>query len=224
MTKVLVLGANGKMGTVTVAAIKAATELELVGTCNIKDDLVEKIQQCQPDVAVDFTLPDCVFNNAQTLIEHGVRPVIGASGLSNNQLDQLVLLCDKKQIGGIFAPNFSIGAVLMMAYAEQAARYFEYAEIIEMHHEKKIDAPSGTAKHTQNRLGAANQQLSDTTIHSIRLPGLFAHQEVIFGAPGETLTIRHDAIDRECMMPGVVLACKKITQHKQFLIGLDKLL
>lgn len=223
MTKVLVLGAHGKMGTVTVAAIKAATGLELVGTCDIKDDLVDKIKQHQPDVAVDFTLPDSVFHNAQTLITHGVSPVIGTSGLSNDQLNQLVLLCDKNQLGGIFAPNFSIGAVLMMRYAEQAAHYFEYAEIVEMHHEKKIDAPSGTAKHTQNRLGTANPQLSNTTIHSIRLPGLFAHQEVIFGAAGETLTIRHDAIDRECMMPGVVLACKKITQYKQFLIGLDKL-
>ncbi|PHQ80828.1 MAG: 4-hydroxy-tetrahydrodipicolinate reductase [Coxiella sp. (in: Bacteria)] len=218
VTRVLVTGAHGKMGTLSVDAIQQAPTLELVGTCSSADNLSELLITHQPDVVVDFTLPHCVFDIAKTCIEHNACPVIGTSGLTDTQLDELKTRCDAKKLGGLFAPNFSLGAVLMMTYAQDAATYFKHAEIIELHHDKKVDAPSGTAVHTRNKIGR------DTPIHSVRLPGLLAHQEVIFGAPGETLTIRHDALDRKCMMPGVVLACEKVIQLKTFVVGLDAIL
>lgn len=222
MTKrAIVVGADGKMGTYTTAAITQTDDLELVACCNSQDNLAQLLQQHHPDVAVDFTLPHCVFDNVITMIEHNVHPVVGTSGLSQEQLSTITNACTAKKLGGIFAPNFSIGAVLMMEYATAAAQYFDYAEIIERHHEKKVDAPSGTATHTQQQL----QQYIDTVpVHSVRMPGLFAHQEVNFGAIGETLTIRHDAIDRTCMMPGVVLACRKVAKLNGFVVGLQHLL
>lgn len=221
MLKILVNGANGKMGTYTVAAIHAAAGLELVATCNSSDNLEAALQQHKPDVAVDFTLPHCVFANAEKMIKHHVHPVIGTSGLTPDQIKILSAACDTKKLGGIFAPNFSIGAVLMMQYAADAARYFSYADITEAHHASKVDAPSGTAAHTQQLL---QQHIDHVPIHSIRTQGVFAEQRVLFGAAGETLTIEHNAIDRECMMPGVVLACKKVVTLKTFVVGLSHLL
>lgn len=217
----MVVGAHGKMGTYTTTAITKTDDLKLVASCNSHDNLEQLLDQHQPDIAVDFTLPHCVFDNVMTMIDHNVHPVIGTSGLTQEQLDIITNACNAKQLGGIFAPNFSIGAVLMMNYAAAAAQYFEHAEIIERHHEKKIDAPSGTAVHTQQQL---QQHINHVPVHSVRMPGLFAHQEVTFGAPGETLTIRHDAIDRICMMPGVILACRKVAELPGFVVGLDHLL
>lgn len=221
MISVLVNGASGKMGTHTVAAVEAADGLYLVGTCTSKDDLNAALTQHKPDVVVDFTLPDCVFDNTLLMIEHNAHPVIGTSGLTTEHLDTLKKACDAKKLGGLFAPNFSIGAVLMMKYAVDAARFFEYAEIIERHHENKVDAPSGTAAHTQRLI---NQYIPNVPTHSLRLPGVFAEQEVTFGALGETLTIQHKAIDRACMMPGVVLACQKVSALDTFVIGLEHIL
>jgi 4-hydroxy-tetrahydrodipicolinate reductase len=221
MIKVLVNGASGKMGVYTVAAIKAATDLELVATCNSQDNLEDALLQHTPDVAVDFTLPHCIFVNIQLMIKHNVHPVIGTSGLTPENIKEITKACSEKNLGGIFAPNFSVGAVLMMKYAKEAASYFSYAEIIERHHEKKVDAPSGTAAHTQQLV---QQYIQSVPTHSVRMPGVFAEQEVIFGGQGETFTISHKAIDRECMMPGVVLACEKVTKMSQFVIGLEHLL
>lgn len=225
MIKVLVSGASGKMGQATVEAINAATDLTLIGTCGSKDNLNKQLEYYKPDVVVDFTLPHIVFNNTLSIIEHQAHPVIGTSGLTELQLQDIAKKCAEKKLGGIYAPNFSLGAVLMIKYAEDAARYFNDAEIIEMHHEKKIDAPSGTAVHTRHRMLQANAAVkNDVPIHSVRLPGLFAHQEIIFGSTGETLTIRHDAMDRQCMMPGVVLACRTISRLDHFVIGLEHIL
>jgi len=221
MIKVLVNGASGKMGLHTVAAIQAAENLELVATCQSQDNLAALLTEHQPTVAVDFTQPNCVFKNTLTMIEHNVHPVIGTSGLTLDHIQLITDACLKKRLGGLFAPNFSIGAVLMMKYAQDAARYFSYAEIIESHHEKKVDAPSGTATHTQHLL---NETLENTPIHSVRMPGVFAEQTIIFGAQGETLSIKHAAIDRECMMPGVLLACQKVTAIDKFIVGLEHFL
>lgn len=225
MIKVLVNGAFGKMGQVTVAAINAATDLMLVSTCGSQDNLSEQLEHHKPDVVVDLTTPHVVFKNALSIIEHQAHPVIGTSGLTKSQLHDITQKCAEKKLGGIYAPNFSLGAVLMIKYAEDAAHYFNDAEIIEMHHEKKIDAPSGTAAHTQHRMLQANAAIKNNVpIHSVRLPGLFAHQEIIFGSAGETLTIRHDALDRQCMMPGVLLACRTINRFNHFIIGLENIL
>ena len=225
MIKILVNGASGKMGQVTVAAIHAATDLTLVGTCGAADNLNNQLEHYKPDVVIDFTLPHVVFDNTCTIIEHGARPVIGTSGLIESQLDTITKMCAEKKLGGIYAPNFSLGAALMIKYATDAARYFDYADIIEMHHEKKVDAPSGTAAHTRHSMLQTNSNIkNDLPIHSVRLPGLFAHQVVTFGSLGETLTIRHDALDRQCMMPGVLLACRTVNQLDHFVVGLETIL
>lgn len=216
--KVCVIGANGKMGHMTVDAIKAADDMTLIATCGSKDKLADILNSHQPDVAVDFSLPHVVFENTIALIEHGVHPIVGATGLSNANIADISRLASTKHLGGIYAPNFSLGAVLMMQFAQQAAKHFPSSEIIEMHHDQKVDAPSGTAIRTQQMMG------TDTPIHSVRLPGLFAHQMVMFGSRGETLTIRHDAQDRACMMPGVLLACRQVSSLGGFVVGLESLL
>ena len=213
--RVLIIGSKGRMGRVTVEAVKEAPDLELVSTCDSNDHLATVIKSSQPDIAIDFSLPHCVFEHATQLIQQDVHPVIGATGLSDEQLEQLNHLCDERKLGGIYAPNFSLGAVLLIQFAKQAAEYLPHSEIIEMHHAQKVDKPSGTAIHTQKAMGR------DTPIHSVRLPGLFAHETVLFGGEGETLTLRHDAIDRRCMMPGVLLACRRVTSTNAFVIGLE---
>lgn len=225
MIKVLVNGASGAMGKFTVAAVNATTDLSLVATCGSSDNLANQLDLYKPDVVIDFTLPHAVFNNTLCIIHHNAHPVIGTSGLTESQLDLLKKNCLEKKLGGIYAPNFSLGAALMTKYAADAAHYFNHAEIIEMHHEKKIDAPSGTARHTRNCMLQANPSIqNDLPIHSVRLPGLFAHQSVTFGSLGETLTIRHDALDRGCMMPGVLLACRTVSQLDHFVVGLEHIL
>ena len=193
-------------------------------------------------VAVDFTTATVAYNNARTLIECGVRPVIGTSGLLPEQVAELQALCQAKQIGGGSAPNFAIGAVLMMKYSQDAVKYFPHAEVIELHHDGKVDAPSGTAIKTANLLaesrssvpkkiadkeiisGARGANAENIRVHSVRLPGLVAHQEVIFGGQSQTLTIRHDSIHRDSFMPGVCLACKKVMDLNELVYGLEHLL
>lgn len=237
--KIIINGAEGKMGKVTQTAICKEPDFKLVACAGRKDNLADLIKKSHADVVIDFTLPECVFENAKTIINNNARFVIGTSGLTLEEIEQLRQQCQTKKIGGIIAPNFSIGAILMMKYAKDAAKYLPNVEIIEMHHEQKVDAPSGTSAKTAEMIAenrneathsnphpdrARGETYQGITIHSVRLPGLFAHQSVIFGAPGETLTIRHDGMDRNAMMPGVVLACRKVMDIDHLIYGLENLL
>jgi len=242
MTRVLVLGARGRVGSLVVAGVKAAEDLELCAEVDLGDDLAAAIETGRPDVAIDFTTPDAVFENTRTLLTRKVHAVIGTSGLTPAQLDELGGLAKANGVAVLFAPNFAVGAVLMMRFAEEAARHFPWVEIIERHHEHKIDAPSGTATVTAQRLAAARSEavapanetetapgarggrVDDIPVHSIRLPGSVAHQEVLFGGPGETLSIRHDTIDRAVFVPGVLLGVRGVKARTGLLLGLETVL
>lgn len=241
--RVLVNGAHGKMGQLTVATLSREPGIQLVGEANHKDHLAEKINETKPNVVVDFTNADSVFDNTKTIIECGVHPVIGTSGMLQDQLKLLESLCAEKKLGGLVVPNFSLGAVLMMKYAEEIARYFPEVEILEMHHNAKLDSPSGTALRTADMIaknratstqaplttretikGARGASHHNIPIHAIRLPGFIASQQVIFGGLGETLTLSHHSINRECFMPGVILACKKVVSLTKLVCGLENVL
>jgi len=234
--KVIVNGAQGRMGRVTEEAISQHEDFTLVAALNKKDDLAAQIAKHDADVVVDFTVPQAVFANAQTIIAAGARPVIGTTGLTDQQIETLANECQRKKLGAVIAPNFSLGAVLMMRYAQDAAKYLDDVEIIEMHHPLKLDAPSGTAIKTAHMMAKVRDQQKNQNdsarganyynipIHSVRLPGLFAHQMVIFGGYGETLTIKHDSTDRRAMMPGVCLACRKVMNLDSLIYGLENLL
>ena len=267
--RVAVCGALGKMGREVVRTVVDDPDLVLVGAVDansdgrtvndiytpifgrslesnvtLERDLKTMLQQDKPAVCVDFTHPSTVFENAMLMIEHGCRPVIGTTGLSPNQISQIDQALRAKNLGGMVVPNFAIGAVLMMKFAAEASKYFDNAEIIELHHNKKADAPSGTAIKTAELMQAANAKFgadnapeketfagarggvgpADIHIHSVRLPGLIAHQEVIFGGPGQLLTIRHDSMDRDCFMPGVALAVKKSMGLTGLVYGLEHIL
>lgn len=243
MTKnVVIIGANGKMGTTTVQAIADSPDFECVATINRGDNLHAVLTAGNIDIAIDFTDINSVYDNAKAIIEQGIHPVIGSSGLTKPQVEELTQLCHQKQLGGIIAPNFSIGAIMMMKLSAIAAQYFNDIEIIESHHEQKLDAPSGTATKTAEMIAANRNRASeiieskqsidgvrggkhsDIPIHSVRLPGFIAKQDVIFGSYGETLTISHNSLNRECFMPGVLLACRKSLQLKQLIYGLENLL
>jgi 4-hydroxy-tetrahydrodipicolinate reductase len=205
--RVAVAGAAGRMGQATCEAVQQAPDMELVASADpaLSTTLADALDQ-QPQVLVDFTRPDAALQNAIACLQAGVHVVIGTTGFD---LDALAQACADAQANAFVAPNFAIGAVLMMRFAAEAARHMDAAEIVELHHDAKIDAPSGTAART-------SQLIADATggppppIHSVRLPGLVAHQEVILGALGQTLTIRHDSIDRRSFMPGVLLAIRKV--------------
>lgn len=216
--KVLVNGARGKMGSETVKAVLKETDLELVGQTDIGTDLAEAIKELKPEVIVDFTTPATVMKNVKAILENGCHAVVGTTGLSPKDLEELKTLCAKNEVNCLVAPNFAIGAVLMMKFATEAAKYMPQVEIIELHHDKKLDAPSGTALKTAEMIG------KKVPIHSVRLPGLVAHQEVIFGGVGQTLTIRHDTINRESFMPGVLMAIHKVKKIKGLVYGLEHLL
>lgn len=243
MIRVLVNGASGKMGQMTVKTIENHSELELAGALGRQDNLALEIKNRRPDVVIDLTNAESVLANTQTIINAGVRPVIGTTGLLKDQISKLQQQCAKIKLGGIIAPNFSLGAMLMIKYAQEIAKYFPDVEIIEMHHNGKLDSPSGTSIRTaemiaENRKtipaplkntretvpGARGANYLNIPIHSVRLPGLVAHQQIIFGGLGETLTIRHDSIDRQCFMPGIVLACKKVMELNQLIYGLENVL
>jgi 4-hydroxy-tetrahydrodipicolinate reductase len=216
--RVLVNGAKGKMGSETVRAISKEKDLELVGQTDLGDNLARAIKTSKAEVVVDFTIPGSAMKNVKTILEGGSHAVVGTTGLSDKDLDQIKKLCTENKANCVVAPNFAIGAVLMMKFAQQAAKYMPASEIIELHHEQKIDKPSGTAIKTAKLMG------KNVPIHSVRLPGLVAHQEVIFGGLGQTLTIRHDSISRESFMPGVIMAIRKIKNIKGLVYGLENLL
>lgn len=260
VVRVGVVGAMGKMGQEVVKAVCNDDELELVCAVDINNvdaeicppkavrimgDLKSAILAHKPDVIVDFTQPKYVFENARLCLENGVRPVIGTTGLSDEQIGELKQLSADKGLGCLIAPNFSTGAILMMMFANQAAKYFDNAEIIELHHNQKKDAPSGTAIKTALMMSESGKMsfetgncpetetipgsrggksYSDIHIHSVRMPGYIASQEVIFGASGQILTIRHDSMDRQCYMGGVKLAVKYIAEHNEFIYGLENIM
>ena len=217
--KVLVNGAKGKMGAETVKAISKENDLELVGQTDLGDNLAETIKKTNAEVVVDFTLPEVALKNVKTILNSKAHAVVGTTGLTEANLNELKKLCEKNGVNCLVAPNFAIGAVLMMRFAKEAIKYMPSAEIIELHHDKKLDKPSGTAIKTAALMGK-----KDIPIHSVRLPGLVAHQEVLFGGVGQTLSIRHDSISRESFMPGIVMAVKKIKKLKGLVYGLENLL
>jgi 4-hydroxy-tetrahydrodipicolinate reductase len=240
---ILINGAFGRMGQATIAAITAHPGFELVGQTGREYDLKKAIKDSQAQVVIDFTHPDAIFANASAIIEAGVHPVIGTTGLTENQIQTLQEKCARLQLGGIIAPNFSLGAVLMMKYAKEIVKYMPHVEIIEMHHDAKAESPSGTALRSAEILsqampsvnqpakpsreivkGARGAMHHQIPIHAVRLPGFLAHQQIIFSNIGETLTLRHDAIDRQCFMPGVFLACEKVMALDRLVYGLDEIL
>ncbi|BAU66199.1 Dihydrodipicolinate reductase [Stanieria sp. NIES-3757] len=267
---VVVNGAAGKMGREVIKAVAQAEDLMLVGAVDnnpaylgqdvgevvgcgalevpilndLQSVLVLATQEKIQGVMVDFTHPDCVYDNTRSAIAYGVRPVVGTTGLTKAQIKDLAEFADKASTGALVIPNFSIGMVLLQQAALQAAQYFDHVEIIELHHNQKADAPSGTAIKTAQMLaelgktfnpqvvaetehipGARGSKLEENIrIHSVRLPGLIAHQEVIFGAPGQIYTLRHDTSDRSCYMAGVLLSIRKVTQLTSLVYGLEKIL
>ena len=240
--KVAVLGARGRMGAEVVKAVQSAPDLELVAQIDLGDSL-DTVISSGATVVVDFTTPDSVMANLEFLITHGIHTVVGTTGFSADRITKITSLLEtNKGAGVLIAPNFAIGAVLMMEFAEKAARYFESAEIIELHHPDKVDAPSGTASRTAEIIsqarksaglakapdatttsldGARGANVGDVPVHSVRLRGLIAHQEVLFGGLGETLTIRHDSLDRAGFMPGVLLGIREVPSHPGLTFGLE---
>ena len=241
MIKVAVLGAKGRMGSEVVKAIEAANDLELVAALDLGDSL-EVLVASGVEVVVDFTTPDSVMGNLEFLTKNNIHAVVGTTGFDDARIIALNSLLKVSKSGVLIAPNFAIGAVLMMEFATKAARYFESAEIIELHHPHKVDAPSGTAARTAELMskarkdaglasmpdatttsleGARGATVGDVPVHSVRLRGLVAHQEVILGGLGETLTIRHDSLDRAGFMPGVLLGIRKVSTHPGLTFGLE---
>ncbi|SOB47581.1 (4S)-4-hydroxy-2,3,4, 5-tetrahydro-(2S)-dipicolinic acid (HTPA) dehydratase reductase [Lactococcus piscium] len=254
MIKVIIAGFKGRMGSTAVEMVKEDANLELVA---LVDPLTnEKGVDGVPvfndktaligfdaDVWVDFTIPTVAFDNTKFALENGFCPVVGTTGFTEAQITELITLSKEKKVGGLIAPNFAIGAILLMEFAQKAAQYFPDVEIIELHHDNKKDAPSGTAIKTAELIketrqpkqqgatdevetipGARGAEFDGMRIHSVRLPGLVAHQEVIFGAKGEGLTIRHDSYDRVSFMGGVNIGIKKVVEIDALVYGLDCLL
>jgi 4-hydroxy-tetrahydrodipicolinate reductase len=259
--RVAVHGAAGRMGREVIRAVWLDPELEVVGAVEVAvtedhlllpdgsskvfydSDPVIVVERCQPDVLVDFSVAEAAIQVAQVALSRKVNMIIGTTGISESDIGRLGQLAEDNGVGMVVASNFALGAVLMIHLARVASSYFDYAEITEMHHSEKADAPSGTALATAREMLAAREkpfstsvvvretlpgtrggQLGGIGIHSVRLPGLLAHQEVLLGATGQTLSIRHDTVSRECYMPGVILAIKKVTNHQGLIAGLDKLL
>ena len=243
MIKVGVLGARGRMGAEVVKAVTAAADLELAAALDLGDS-IEQLLATGAQVVVDFTTPDSVMANLEFLIANGINAVVGTTGFDDARVAKIqALVSANPKVGVLIAPNFAIGAVLMMEFAAKAAQYFESAEIIELHHPDKVDAPSGTASRTAELMsqarkvaksaampdatkstidGARGAKVGDIPVHSIRLRGLVAHQEVLLGGLGETLTIRHDSIDRAGFMPGVLLGVRKVISNPGLTFGLEK--
>jgi 4-hydroxy-tetrahydrodipicolinate reductase len=243
MIRVGVLGARGRMGSEVVRAVEAAKDMEVVAAIDA-DDPLSALVDAGAEVVVDFTHPDVVMGNLSFCIDAGIHCVVGTSGFDQSRLDAVAaLLVNKPQVGVLIAPNFGIGAVLLMRFSEIAARYYESAEIIELHHPRKADAPSGTAAHTARLIAAARSGMDpmpDATtqeepgargavvdgvrVHSLRISGMIAHQEVVFGGESETLTLRQDSLHRTSFMPGVVLGVREIVSRPGLAVGLDKYL
>ena len=257
--KVVVHGALGRVGREVVNAVCQESEMQVVGAVDLKaseaylplSDGLGKVpisndlsilSKCQADVLVDFTIAQATIPAARIAAKQGINLVIGTTGLTTDNIDEMERLSKDNKIGVVLAPNFALGAVLMMHLSRIAAKYLDYAEVIELHHHLKADSPSGTALSTAKAMAEARgkpfsrppepvgksssrgEEVEGVAIHSIRLPGLMAHQEVILGAAGQTLSIRHDTISRECYMPGVILAIKEVVKRQGLIYGLDTLL
>jgi 4-hydroxy-tetrahydrodipicolinate reductase len=240
--KVAVLGAKGRMGAETVAAIESANDLTLSAALDLGDSL-DQLVKTGTEVVVDFTHPDSVMKNLEFAINNSIHVVVGTTGFDDKKLSELKNLLSKNpKVGALIAPNFGLGAVLMMQFSQKAAQYFESVEIIELHHANKVDAPSGTAIRTAELItdarkqskkdampdasktiipGARGAKVGDVPIHSVRSHGYVAHQEVIFGDAGETLSIRHDSINRAGFMPGVLIGVRNVAKHPGLTIGLE---
>jgi 4-hydroxy-tetrahydrodipicolinate reductase len=243
--RVGVIGARGRMGLEVCKAVDAADDMELVAMVD-QGDWLFNASDAGAQVLVDFTTPDVVMDNLHWAVDQGISMVVGTTGFTDQRLDRVrKWLSEKPEVGVVIAPNFGIGAVLMMQFAARAARYFDSVEVIEQHHPRKLDAPSGTATHTarliaQARADAGRGPMPDATkeevagargadidgvrVHAVRSAGLVAHQEVLFGTEGETLTIRHDSLDRVSFMPGVLLAVRAVLNRPGLTIGIDSLL
>lgn len=243
MTRVAVFGSRGRMGAEVCRTVESAPDLDLVAAIDLGDD---RAPAETAEVIVDFTHPGTVMDNLSWCIDHGIHAVVGTTGFTDQHFDLLrARLSEHDGVGVLIAPNFSIGAVLMMRFAEQAAAFYESAEIIELHHPEKADAPSGTAASTARRIAAARMaadlapppdatkqelsgargaQVDGIRVHGVRLRGLVAHQEVLFGAEGETLTIRHDSLDRVSFMPGVLAAVRAISTRPGLTVGIEPIL
>jgi 4-hydroxy-tetrahydrodipicolinate reductase len=251
VTRIAIFGANGKMGRLVTSAVLEDPELEVVAAIDpssagerlpaglaIDGDPAAAVD-ARAEVAVDFTRPDAVMGNVRFCIEHDIHAVVGTTGIGSDGLEQIgAWLEDRPQVGVVVVPNFSVGAVVAQRLAEEAARFFPAAEVIELHHDQKVDAPSGTAAATARKIAEARKEtwsgptggapfrggdVDGIRVHSVRLPGLVAHQEVIFGAQGQTLTIRHDASDRSCYLPGVLLAIREVAARPGLTVGLEPL-
>ena len=240
--KVGVLGAKGRMGSEACKAVASSPDLELVASLDLEDSL-DQLISTGVQVVIDFTHPDSVMGNLEFAINHGINVVVGTTGFDEEKLTQIKKwLSSNSNTGALIAPNFGLGAVLMMQFAAKASKYFESVEIVELHHPNKADAPSGTAARTAELIteartsvnkeampdatsseiaGARGALIGDVHVHSVRLRGLVAHQEVILGGLGETLTIRHDSIDRTGFMPGVLLGVRKVVTHPGLTFGLE---
>ncbi len=244
MTRVVVSGGAGQMGRLVAAAVDAAQDLELAGRYDPKGTdgtIAHRSGLAGAELVVEFCTPDAVMDNLDAWYGLGLHAVVGTSGFTEERIDAVRKLYGDGPPNCLIVPNFSVGAVLAMRFAEQAAQHFDAAEIIELHHDHKADAPSGTAIATAGRIGAAGRQerakesnelvtgarggfVDEVPIHSVRLPGLLAHQEVLLGRPGETLSIRHDTTDRAAFLPGVLLAIRKVTDLPGVTVGLDQVL
>ena len=257
--KVVVQGASGRMGRQVINALCLEPRVQAVGAVDLQvagdhlplpdgsgtipfsADLDHMLTSCQPDVLVDFTTAQATMPAVRIATKQGVNLVIGTTGLTADELSEIDHLATEHKVGAVVAPNFALGAVLMIHLAKVAAKYLDYAEIIELHHHLKADSPSGTALSTARAMAQAKgkpfsyppetktsasrgQQVEGISIHSVRLPGLLAHQEIILGGTGQTLSIRHDTIGRECYMPGVMLAIKEVVKRQGLVYGLDTLL
>ena len=239
MTGVAVLGARGRMGSEVVRAVEAADDLRLVAALDVGDPL----DLTGADVAVDFTHPDAVMGNLRACVDAGVHAVVGTTGFDEARLSEVRAMLDGTSVGVLVAPNFGVAAVLMMQFAAQAARFFDSVEVVELHHPGKVDAPSGTARRTAELVaearaglpampdatttaldGARGADVSGVRVHAVRLAGLVAHQEVLLGGVGESLTIRHDSYDRASFMPGVLLGVREIGARPGLTVGLEHLL
>lgn len=241
--RVGVLGAKGKVGATMVQAVEAADDLTFTAGVDAGDPLT-LLTDSQTEAVIDFTHPDVVMDNLKFLIDNGIHAIVGTTGFTEERLSQVKSwLADKADVAVLIAPNFAIGAVLSMHFAKQAARFFESAEVIELHHPQKADAPSGTAARTAKLIaearkglppnpdatstgldGARGADVDGIPVHSVRLAGLVAHQEVLFGTQGETLTIRHDSLDRTSFVPGVLLAVRSVREHPGLTVGLEPFL
>lgn len=261
MIKVAVCGACGRMGQEVCRTVWAHPEMALVAGIDVKNEgadigeiasgekwgvkcytsIQKAIEETNPEVIVDFTHPRSVMENVRTYLKNKVHAVVGTTGITEKNLKEIEELCRENEVNAVVAPNFALGAVLMMKMAEIAAKFFPHVEIIELHHEKKVDAPSGTSLKTAEMLssiigeevrepkeeslpGVRGGKAGKVRVHSVRLPGLVAHQEVIFGGQGQTLTIRHDSMDRTSFMPGVVRAILEVRKRPGLTYGLEKIL